>query len=128
MTPAELRNAVHQWGAATLADLRSNAVNAPSGTAFTAVRVAGGPRSVLVVCITDIDQIARVERAVELVDDAKCEDWNTFTLRDFVFPCLAGSGLVFEALRDEYGRRSALALGAGDPHSITIVERLADIP
>jgi hypothetical protein len=127
MTPAELRNAAHQWGAATLADLQASAVNAPSGTAFTAVRVAGGPRSVLVVCITDIDQIARVERAVELADDAKAEDWATFTLRDFVSPCAMGTGIVFEALRDEYGRRSSLALGAADPHSITIVEALAKI-
>ena len=62
----------------------------------------------LIVCMTDLDQIALAERALEFVDDGILEDWNTFTLGEVFKRTVLGVGFSFESLRDEYDRRSTL--------------------
>lgn len=115
------------WGKSTLAEFRLEAEREANGTLFESLRVEGGRRLVIVLCMTDVDQIAEVERALDMVD-GPTEDWNTLTLSDVVMRTAVGPGLSFECLRDEYGRRSAVILTAADPRSIQILERVFSLP
>ena len=78
---------------------------------------AGQPL-VLMLCLTDIDQIQTLERGFELRDDGTQEDWNTLTLGEVFRRTVLGSGIAFESSRDEYGRRAALVICAAEPQSI----------
>ena len=99
-----------------------------TGIAFESIRIKDGKRSIIVMCVTGIDQITRLEKAFDLVDDNIIEDWNTLTLGDVAARAARGSGFCFEALRDESGRRSALVLIAAEPRSINILESAFSLP
>jgi hypothetical protein len=116
------------WGDKTLEELRCEADREETEIAFEALRASEGQRFMIVACVTDIDQIARLEQVLDLVDDNLKEDWNTLTLADVAMRSARVGGMCFEALRDEYGRRSALALIAVDPRSIRMVETLFELP
>jgi len=117
-----------RWFGKTLEDFRIEAEKAPGGVAFESVRAQDGRRFITLVCIADIDEIARVEQELQLVDDNIIEDWNTLSLADLVVRTFLGGELRFESRRDEFGRRSALVLIAADPRSIRIIERLFVLP
>lgn len=117
------------WGTKTLEDLRIEAEREATGIAFESIRADGGQRFVVILCATDIDQIARLERAFNFVDDPDSEDWSTVSLATLAVRMMRnGGGLRFESLRDEYSRRSALALIAADPDSIRMIEAVFEMP
>lgn len=125
MTPDETFAALRrQWDNKMLEELRQEAERRASGIAFDALRI-GRKRILLVVCITGHELVERLARLLEFQEGtAKSEDWNTFTLSAFVARAFSGGKIIFEELRDEYGRRNALALSAADPDSITTLEQL----
>jgi hypothetical protein len=116
------------WGTKTLEEFRVEAEREASGIKFESLRADGGKRFIIIMCLTDIDQIARLEKAVNLVDDGFTEDWSTFTLFKAVKRTMLGVGFSFESLRDEYGRRSAVVLTAAEPSSMRIIEALFKLP
>lgn len=116
------------WGDKTLRELRDEAEREKTQIAFESFRVAGGKRLFIIICVTDIDQIARLERSLRLVDEVADEDWNTLTLVRAAARTAAASGLAFESEHDEFGRRSALVLIATAPRSIQIIESLFNFP
>lgn len=115
-------------GTKTLEVFRVEAERQAKGTLYESIRLDGGQRFMIVMCLTDVDQIARLEKAVDLVDDGSTEDWNTLTLADVAMRTVRGVGFGFESLRDEYGRRSAVVLTATDPRSMRIVETIFNLP
>ena len=117
-----------KWTNKTLEDLRVEAERADTGIMFDAVRSSTGGRALIVACVTDLDQISRLEKALDLVDDGITEDWNTLSLSEVSMRSWRAGGLCFESLRDEYGRRSALALIAASPDSIRIIEAIFEMP
>jgi hypothetical protein len=120
---------LNTWGKKSLEELRLEAEREVSGIAFEAIRAGGGQRFMLVLCATDIDQIALLERAFNFIDDGVAEDWNTLTLAHLALRLMRnGGGLKFESIRDEYGRRTALVLIAGEPDSIRIIEGIFNMP
>lgn len=129
MTIAEIAaHLANTWGDKTLAEFRDEADREANGTVFESIRIAGGPRLVLIVCITDMDQIALVDGALGLVGDGMCEDWSTLTLGDLFKRTSLGAGFSFEALRDEFGRRSALILSSTEPRSMQSMGALFELP
>ena len=116
------------WGKTTLADFRVEAEREANGTVFESIRIPGGQRLVLIVCMTDLDQIARAARALNFVDDGILEDWNTFTLGEVFKRTVLGVGFSFESLRDEYDRRSSLVICSTEPRSMQIMGALFDMP
>jgi hypothetical protein len=110
-----------KWNNKTLAQLKIEAERENTGTANESLHLDAGQRLVLMMCLTDIDQIQTLERGFELRDDGTQEDWNTLTLGEVFRRTVLGSGIAFESLRDEYGRRSALVICAADPE---FIERL----
>ncbi len=82
----------------------------------------------VILCVADIDQIARLESRLDFVDDGILEDWNTLSLAEVTMRSARAGGLCFESLRDEHGRRNALALIAVGPDSITQLEGIFDLP
>jgi hypothetical protein len=116
------------WGTKTLEELRVEAEHEATGIRYECIRADGGQRFIIVMCLTDMDQIARLERAIELVDDGLTEDWNTLTLGHVAIRTTLGDGFGFESLRDEYGRRSVVVLIAADPRSIHIIETVFELP
>ena len=120
---------LNTWARTSLGELRVKAEREATGIAFESVRADRGQRFMLVLCATDIDQIALLERAFNFVDDGVTEDWNTVTLAHLAMRLMRnGGGLRFESLKDEFGRRSALALIAADPNSIRIIEGIFKMP
>lgn len=117
-----------QWGATTLADLRRSAQKEANGSFFSALRAKDGKRIFLFMCLTARGQILQVERSLDLVDDGNAEDWSTLTLVELLVRTVRAGGFCFEALRDDDGRRIALALIATEPHSISILESLGSLP
>ena len=116
------------WGGKTLSEFRAEAKREANGTVYESIRIPGGQRLALIMCITAPDQIALVERAFEFVDDGILEDWNTFTLGEVFKRTVVGVGFSFESLRDELDRRSALMICSTEPRSMEIMGTLFDLP
>jgi hypothetical protein len=106
------------WNNKTLAEFRIEAERESTGVVYESFRLDAGQRLVLMLCLTDIDQIQSLERSFELRDDGTQEDWNTLTLGEVFRRTVLGSGIAFESLHDEYGRRAALVICAAEPQSI----------
>lgn len=115
-------------GVKTLAEFRDEADREATGTVYETLRVKGGPRLVLLMCLTDPDQIAILERVFNFVDDGLGEDWTAMTLADVISRTVRGEGFSFEALRDEYGRRSAVVLCSFERASIENLNVLFGLP
>jgi len=128
MSPLEEQAAAvaRAWSQKTLEDVRAEAVLAATGIAFDAVRLADGQRIAMVVCVTDMDQIARVVRVLgmELGEDAP--DWGALTLAALGILSCERATLIFEPCFDEYKRCSALALIAATPDSIRTLDVIFD--
>jgi hypothetical protein len=110
-----------EWNNKTLAEFRIEAERENTGMVYESLRLNAGQRLVLMLCLTDIDQIQSLERSFELRDDDTQENWNTLTLGEVFRRTLLGSGIAFESLRDEYGKRAALVICAAEPQ---LIERL----
>src|SRR5262245_41589803 len=107
-----------KWSNKTLAELRIEAERERAGMVYESFRLDTGQRLVLMLCLTNIDQIQTLERGFELRDDDTQENWNALTLGEVFRRTVLGSGVAFESLRDEYGRRAALVICAAEPQSI----------
>jgi hypothetical protein len=107
-----------KWNNKTLAEFRIEAECESTGMVYESFRLDAGQRLVLMLCLTDIDQIQTLERGFELRDDGTQEDWNALTLGEVFRRTVLGSGMAFQSLRDEYGRRVALVICAAEPQSI----------
>jgi hypothetical protein len=117
-----------RWGPKTLADLRDEAVLEDNGTVFESLRVDNGPRLLLVVCVTNGEQIEIIERAISLGEDKPPANWDTSTLQEMVVTTIKAGGLTYEDLHDAYGKRIAVTLCATGPDSMKIVEALFKLP
>jgi hypothetical protein len=115
------------WGTKTLADLRGEAAGQESVFAYESVRISGGQRCVLVICVTEADQVECLERQFEFFGDETDEDWESLTLAEAVLRAFASGGTALESLPDEYKRRSAVVLIAAEPRSIMNLELLFGI-
>ena len=111
-----------EWNNKTLAEFRIEAERESTGMVYESFGLDTGQRLVLMLCLTDIEQIQTLERCFELRNDGTQEDWNTLTLGEVFRRTVLGSGMAFESLRDEYGRRAVLVICAAEPRSI---ERLS---
>jgi hypothetical protein len=107
-----------EWNNKTLAEFRIEADRESTGMVYESFGVDAGQRLVLMLCVTDIEQIQTLERCFELKDDGTQEDWNTLTLGEVFRRTVLGPGMAFESLRDEYGRRAALVICAAEPRAI----------
>ena len=117
-----------EWGSKTLEELRVEAERNPTGLTFESMRVSSGQRVAIVLCLTEMDDIAEVERAISLIDRQTAVNWNELTLSDLVAQTAQGRGLCYEALRDEFGRRSALILVATAPDAVAFLEKAFNLP
>lgn len=115
-------NVVKLWTRRTLEDLRQDADRAEDSIAFDAIRAADSRRIVVAVCVADIDQISRLEPLLRSWLDVGEERWESVTLSDFMTRAVAAREVVFTSVRDEYGRRSALALICATPDSVARIE------
>jgi hypothetical protein len=116
------------WGSKTLEDLRVEAEKEQTGIAFESMRAQVGQRFMIIICLTDVDQITLIEKALDLVDDGVEEDWSTLTLAAIAMRTAKGVGFAFESQRDEYKRRSALVLAATEPQSVKLMETMFALP
>lgn len=107
-----------KWNNKTLAEFRSEAERESTGMVYESFRLDTGQRLVLMLCLTDLDQVQTLQRGFQLRDDVSQEDWNTLTLGEVFRRTILGSGIAFESSRDEYGRRAALVICAAEPQSI----------
>ena len=116
------------WSHKTLEELRTEADRETTGISSYSIREDGGKRAIIILCLTDLDQIARLEKAMNFADDGVIEDWNKLTLADVAFRSGGGDSLSFEGLKDEYGRRSAIVLTAVGPKSVHLMEIIFTLP
>lgn len=114
------------WGTKTLNEFREAAECEKTGIQYESIRIPGGPRFALIVCVADIDQIARLERVFDFLDGGGAPlDWNTFTLGHILKR--TGIGFSHESLHDEFGRRSAIVLCSTEPRSMQILTTAFDL-
>lgn len=118
-----LNQAASLWCNKTLAQLRAEAEREKTGVAFDALRPTGGPRLMMVVCITGA-QASRLLQHVTLVEEGPRAAWSAISLFDFVSRSMHGRALAFEIERDESGMVGALAISAAGPDSISKLEAL----
>jgi hypothetical protein len=115
------------WNSRTLSDLYRQAKEEINGTAFSCLRI-NGKRAVVVVCITEPDQIAFFERRFDLLTDTGLDDWASLTLRDVALRALGANTLLILPRKMAPRALSALGLIAADPSSIAALETLIDFP
>jgi hypothetical protein len=117
------------WGKTSLEELRIQADRADNGIAFESIRADDGKHLMIVLCATDIDQIALLEKNFYFDDNGVTKDWNTLSLVHLALHLMQnGGGLRFMSRRDEYRRRNALALIAIDPAPIVTIETVFNLP
>jgi hypothetical protein len=123
---------VHQltkrWGGTTMAEFRDEAVLEDNGTLYDSVRVQDGPRIILMICVTNPEQIAIVEKAFKLDEEMPVKDWTAHTLVEWIFHTVQGVGLSYEDLHDAYGKRTAVLLCATRPESVRVLETFFKMP
>jgi hypothetical protein len=113
-----------EWGGKTLAAFRAEAVQEPSGISHELLRIEGGSREIIVVCLTGQSQMEMLGKVMDLSGDAPRGDWNSLTLCDLAVRTMKAQGLSHEDLRDASGQRIAVALCATSPEMVGLVERL----
>jgi hypothetical protein len=107
-----------RWATRTLSDLKAEASKEANGTAFESFRTGDGLRRMLVMCITNQEQISMVEKIFDFDDTVPPSDWNSSTLLEFVARSQSQGGLGYEDIRDPAGNRTAIALCAGTPERL----------
>ena len=117
-----------QWGSKSMESLHKQAKTEPTGNAFESIRVAGGKRLMVVMCVTKKDQIALLKKAFNFVDGGAPEDWATLTLLEVAMRSVAGAGFAFEALKDSSGEISDLIFISTEPRSMAIIDGVFTMP
>jgi hypothetical protein len=117
-----------QWGRKTLAQLRDEAVLEENGTLFESIRIDNGPRLMLLICVTNAEQIEIIERAFALSDSKPPSDWETSTMQEMAVTTMKTDGLSYQDLRDAYGKRTAVSLCATHPDAMKILQTLFELP
>jgi len=130
MTIDEIPNElIEQWGGKTLDAFRREAERELIGTVYESIRLDRGPRAIVLMCVTNTDQIASLEKAFTFVEGRKkYEDWNTLTLLEVFRRTVLGRGFAYESLRDIAGKRSAIVLCSTEPRSMEILTFLFNFP
>lgn len=116
-----------KWGEKTLEEFRIEAESGATGIAFTALSAPPVKRAILIVCVADIDQVARLERVFDFVENPEVVDWNTLTLVGLAARTARGPGFGHESLRDEFNRRIAVVLTSTEPRSMAMLQSLFGI-
>ncbi len=117
-----------QWGTKTLNSFREEAKLEKIGTAFESLRGEGGQRLMVVMCLTAADQIAIIEKVMDLSEEAPPADWNSLTLAEMAIRTSKSQGLSYEDLFDASGKRISITLCATAPESMGILQRLFSFP
>jgi len=119
---------MEQWGTKTLEALRRQAKTEATGVAFDAIRVAGGKRLMVVICVTKKDQIAALQKVFDFAGGGAPEDWTKLTLLEIAIRAGAGPGFAFESLKDDAGEFSDIILISTEPRSMAMIERVFTMP
>jgi hypothetical protein len=119
---------LENWGTKTLEALRMEAKAEQTGVMYDAIRIAGGRRLMIVICVTTKDQIATLRGLFDFADSGAPADWTKLTLLETVMRAQAGPGYAHESLRDETGDVSAIVLISAEPRSMAMIERVFGIP
>jgi len=117
-----------RWQGVTLAAFKEEASKELNGTAFDALRPAGGPRVILVVCATGEHEISLIEKAIKLDDSGEPWDWKSVSLFEMIVKTEEGDGLSYQDLKGRDGKRAAVTLCATRPDKIKILEILFNFP
>lgn len=117
-----------QWGSKSLESLRRQAKSEATGIAFDALRVAGGKRLMLVICVTKKDAIKLLEKAFDFADNGPAEDWTTLTLLEIAMRAVAGPGFAYEGIKDQTGGFSDIILISTEPRTMGVIEQIFTMP
>jgi hypothetical protein len=111
------------WTWRTLRALRDQALIAADGVAHDAVKDAGGRRVVMLLCITNPEQINRIERVLGVAVEADpSRDWERATLFETALRTALEGGFTYESMRGEGGARTAIALCAAGQKGMRVIE------
>ena len=117
------------WGEKTLAEFRREAECEETEAVYEAMRLDHGPRAVLLMCVTRVDQIATLERVLTFADERKeDEDWNELTLLEVSKRTALRHGCAYESFRDRTGKPIAIVLCSTEPRSMEILTFLFNLP
>lgn len=123
MLPNDL-NEIGSWAKESLDDMRSSAYQQESGMYYRSFRTQGGPRVVIVACLTDLTDIASVTEDLPDLGQKSRRDWAAISVADLVRQSWEEQATVYEPMFDEYGRLSALILAGSTPDGVESIEVL----
>lgn len=116
--------AVLKWGDKTLIKFRDEARKESNGTVFESLKAEDGPRLMIIVCVTDPEQIDLLSSIIKFSEEVSPADWNSLTLAEMMMRTDAGVGLSYEDLRNESGTRIAVTLCATKPETVRTIETI----
>lgn len=123
----ELERISNEWASVSFENLYQRALDAAGGVSFSSLRVSAGPRMFLVVCFADPDLIDSM-----VVDPSmqyrQSTDWKNLFISDAVVDAFRTGNVEGFVRLDNTGRKSALALIAATPDSITKLGQLITLP
>jgi hypothetical protein len=114
-------------GGKTLATLREDAAKEMNGVCWTAIRPEGGPRRVLMFCITDGYEL----RKLDGLDPARAQDfgdWDSVSLAEAVVCTMLSGGFAYAFDLKSPERSRAVTLIAAVPDSIMRLEQAFKLP
>jgi hypothetical protein len=110
------------WAATSLDRFQEMAAEETNGTRFDAVRVDGGRRVMLCVCVTGFDQLRVLGSALRVLPPPELLDWATVPVASLAVRAARESRIVIAQKSDSDSRLIAVVLMAADPVSIRRLE------
>jgi len=118
-----------EWNEVTLAAFHKEAQQQPSRIALKSLRLPGGPRLVLMICIATPEHVEAFRKILGFDFSVHTHsDWAATPISILFRDTVQAGGLQYEILRDHLEMPSALVLSAADPVSIKKLSGMFDLP
>jgi hypothetical protein len=118
---------LENWAKKSLMDMAAEAAAEPTGISLESLRVAEGPRLVVVVCITGSAQIARLN-GLYFATGPEPDDWSSRTVADLAIQSVTDGGLCGGVLSTPAEGVVAVVLSTADPRSMLKLQSWIDLP
>jgi len=111
------------WGGKTLEWLREQATREFNGTSLSSLRWSGGPRRILVICLTGQHEIAKIS-SLQPQTARSFADWSSVSLFEATVVAISAGGFAYTFKGSSLATANAVVLIAAAPSSVAMLERV----
>jgi hypothetical protein len=111
------------WGGKSLAWLREQALREFNGTSLSSLRWPGGPRRILIICLTGEHEVAKLG-SLQPQTARLFADWSSVSLFEATVAAITAGGFAYTFEGSSLATASAVVLIAAGPGPIATLEKI----